>query len=661
MDDPLGPPALPTGVQPNPTGPALTAGGDFVQADKIVTQTAGGDIVGRDKITTGYTPEQVAELYVQLRREYQPKPFDGRCPYIGLEAFDEHNAEWFFGREAEVGDLLARVRLARAVFIAGPSGSGKSSLARAGLLVALKQGRLPGSEHWLYQAFTPGRSPLEALARAVAGLAQSLGAGEDLLTKGTTDPALLHRWADVALGDNPHRRAVLLVDQFEELFTPMVREPERLAFIQLLVQAINAEHGRVIVFFTLRSDFVAACAAYPALNALLSRQFLQVGELEPDNLVRAIALPALRAGLPLDPDLISQVVNDMRDEPAGALPLMQFALKDLFDMQQQAGGISALTRAGYIEHGGLAKALQRHADAELAKLSALEQQLARDIFAKLIQPGRGTQDTRRTALLSEVEQAEADPVAVATIVHKLADARLITTGGADKAGDEAPVEATLTLAHEKLIDAWPWLKKLVNDNREVIALQNEIAEDARQWDEHKCDTSYLYTGARLATAREQLAAKKLALPERAQVFVQAAIEAEEADRRTELATHERELAQERQATDRLRVRNRVIGVFAVAVVAALLVAVLFAIQANTNLHEAENNAGTATVAQGQALVQAAIATSAQGVAQDQAATAVAAQSTAQANQAEAERQSQLSLAREMARLSTDLLTQDAER
>src|SRR5829696_5325162 len=249
--------------------------------------------------------------------------------------------------------------------------------------------------------------------------------------------------------------------------------------------------------------------------------------MQPEELVSAIALPAKHVGLPVEAELISRIINDMKGEP-GALPLMQFALKDLFDAQQEQGGVIALTLEDYLRHGGIHKSLERHADKSFAQLNAKEQDLARSIFSGLIEIGRGTSDTRRTALFDELIPADAKTQDVLAIVQKLADARLIIT-------DEQAGKDTVTISHEKLIDAWPWLKKLVNENRDVIALQNEIASDAKEWYDHQRDPSYLYTGARLANAREQFGAKKLVLNDLSQTFVDASMEVEEAEHRQEEA------------------------------------------------------------------------------------------------------------------------------
>lgn len=482
-----------------------------------------GDFVGRDKII-GYTAEQVRVLVTEISTSFQPKPFDERSPYVGLQSFQEQDADRFFGREKLSQDLVARVQASRFVVIAGPSGSGKSSLARAGLIPALKKGALAGSENWLYEILTPGRRPVEALGRVVDNL-KDLNAGDDLRQKGRTDATRLSRWLEAALGDQRTRRAILLVDQFEESFTQVTDDAERAAFFNLLLYAATVENGRVTIVCTTRSDFIGNWAAYPNLNSQLSHGLNQIPPMQDDELVSAIARPAIQVGLQIDPELVKQVLDDMCNA-SGALPLMQFALADLFEYEKSKGGVIALTRNDYLERGGLQKALARHADAEFAKLNADEQQIARSVFAGLIEPGRGTVDTKRTALFDELVPAGSNPDAAQNVIAKLADARLITT-------DEVNQHETVTLAHERLIDAWSWLRRLVDENREAIALQNQIVQDAQEWQEHQRDASYLYTGARLATAREQLAQKKIALSAMAQEFVDAGANAREMARRKE--------------------------------------------------------------------------------------------------------------------------------
>ncbi len=468
----------------------------------------------------GFTADQVRVLIADLRASYQPKPFDGRSPYVGLASFQEQDADRFFGREQLTQELVARLKSARWLVIAGPSGSGKSSLARAGLFHALRKGALDDSENWLYEILTPGRHPLEPLARVVSSFTKSLHAGDEMQQRGSDDATLLHRWAEVALGDQRARRAILLVDQFEESFT-QADETERAAFFNLLLYAATIENGRVTIVVCTRSDFIGNWAAYPQLNAQLGHGVNQIPPLQWHELVSAIERPALQAGLQIDPALTEQIIFDMQTAP-GALPLMQFALDDLFHYAKSKGGVIALTREDYIARGGLQQALSRHADAEFAKLNPREQAIARGVFARLVEPGRGAVDTKRTALFQEIVLADADAAQVHETLAKLADARLVTTD-----------EKTVTLAHERLIDAWGWLRKLVDENREAIALQNQIAQDALEWEQHKRDASYLYTGARLATAREQVADKKISLSALAQAFVEAGVAARAEAKRKE--------------------------------------------------------------------------------------------------------------------------------
>jgi energy-coupling factor transporter ATP-binding protein EcfA2 len=319
----------------------------------------GGDVSGTITIahTIGYTAAQVSDLLEKITSRLQPKPFDGRCPYKGLEAFEEEDAELFFGRERLIDELVSRVNESRTVFITGPSGSGKSSLVRAGLIHALKQGEIEGSDRWLYETMKPGREPLKDLALAFSRLKSP--ELQDYFLAHSTETDILNKCAESVLGAHKNQRLVLFVDQFEEVFTQVSQEEERAAFIDMLAQAGAAENGRVITLFAMRSDFLSNCAVYPQLNDRINQSKLfQVGAMQPDELVSAMAQPALRVGLRIDPDLIAQIINDMKGEP-GALPLMQFALKDLFDAQQEQGGVVALTLRDYLKQGGIDKALER--------------------------------------------------------------------------------------------------------------------------------------------------------------------------------------------------------------------------------------------------------------------------------------------------------------
>jgi cytidylate kinase len=469
-------------------------------------EMSGGTIVGRDQhITYGLTAEEVGLLFVEWKNVDQPVVWNGRIPYIGLSAFQESDAQFFFGRESLVDDLLQRVTEASFITIAGPSGSGKSSVARAGLFHALRQGRLPKSDSWRLATLLPGGNPLEQLAIAIERLTHAPGSGNHIRHNGLENPLALHEQIQTLLSDDLGQRFVLLVDQFEESFTQTKDEAVREAFIHLLTMAAQTEGSRAIVILSLRSDFISHCARYPELRELMSRQFQLVGAMEPHDLAKAITLPALEVGAEIDPALVSRIMTDMKGEP-GALPLMSFALRDLFEFEAQKtekGRPLDMTLPDYLLRGGVEEALERHANQVFANFTEEQRELAKAVFSRLIEIGQGRQDTRRTAVLSELILADREADTVRQVIDGLAGqgARLLTTGGGQEDESGTPTPVTVTIAHEKLIDAWPWLRRLVDDNRETIALQNQIAADAQAWAQEK-DAGYLYRGGRLVQAVE---------------------------------------------------------------------------------------------------------------------------------------------------------------
>lgn len=588
-----------------------------------------GHIAG--SVTLGYSAEKVSRLVEQIRTGFTPRPFSGECPYLGLETFQESDAGRFFGRERLVAQVLEKAAAARFIALAGPSGSGKSSLVRAGLLPVLKgihprqPTPIPGSPNWLYTTLRPGRQPLEALGRAISALTRSLQALEDFRSKGLDGGGLLADWLELTLGDDPKRRVVLFVDQFEETFTqlPPESEPIRAAFLDLLVQAASRPNGRTILVLTLRSDFIANCAAYPALNTLLNSGFLQVGAMSAEELATAIARPALEAGLPIEDELVRRVMNEMRDQPGG-LPLMQFALRDLFTARQEKGGAIRLGLDDYLERGGLGQALERYANQAFYQLSRSEQGLARWVFSGLVQPGRGTQDTARRARFEELAPAGVPLTEIEGLIRKLADARLVTTE--EREGEQGSVRS-VALAHERLLEAWSWLDRLVDENRQAITLSNQIADDAQRWDDNQRDPSYLYAGARLLAAEEAIDEGKLALSERGKDYIRASAQRREAEQRE------------------ARRRNQllVVGLAAAAVVFAI-----FALTAMVFRGQAEAQAATAVHFQSAAETEAAISAQQRAAALTAQAEAQQQRVAAEASAREADANARLALSRQLA-------------
>jgi WD40 repeat protein len=593
---------------------------DVVRGEAVAVGTGAQAIVYK-----GWTAEQVADLIANLRQEDQPQVWDGRIPYLGLKPFQEADAQFFFGRKSLVDELLQRVQETNFIVISGPSGSGKSSVAQAGLLPALRTGRLEYSEQWLMTTLNPKGDPLEQLAQAIERLTKIPGTGNYLREHGPSNPLALHEQVQTLLDHDQRQRCFLLVDQFEETFTQTKEPALQAAFIDLLTSGVQVENSRLTVVLSMRSDFVSHCARFPELRALMSRHFQLVGAMEPRDLAQAITLPALAVGAEIDPELVATIINDMKGEP-GALPLMSFALRDLFMAEKtEKGQPMDLTLPEYLQRGGIESALERHANQVFRDFSVEQQALAKSIFSRLIEVGQGRVDTRRTATFTELVPAGASADLVAATIARLAEenVRLITTSGSNNGA--SAIEATtplstVTIAHEKLIDAWPWLRRLVDENRDLIALQNQINQDAQEWKKQE-DTGYLYRGGRLLQVEEQIDVLRPGLNTLSQQFIQASLDqrrqeiaAEEARRQRELE-QERALAEEQRqraeeaekaAVDLRRRRNVAFGLAGGALLLMVL-AIFFFIQAQRNEEDAIAQAAEAEEARAEVAARGTVA------------------------------------------------------
>jgi hypothetical protein len=400
----------------------------------------------------------------------------GANPYRGLQAFDVADSGLFFGREALTDWLRSDLRTSiasrgasRLLAIVGASGSGKSSLARAGLLAQLAAGDLDGSAHWPQIVVKPGADPLASLAIAGAD-ALALGADDAaVLTfqdRLLADARSLHTRASLALRGTPvGTRLVLLVDQFEELFTLCPSEPHRHAFIDNLLHAAGVTDGPTVVVLTLRADFLGKCAAYPSLAAMLSGSQELVGPMSRDELREAIERPAWQAGGEFQPGLVDVLLDDVEAQPGG-LPLLQHALFELWREQTDR----RLTHAAYEDMGGVRGALAGRADDVYRRFTPVEQALTRRLLLRLTQPGEGTEDTRRRASFAEILPADEARPMVEDIVRTLSDARLLVTEG-----------ETVDVAHEALIQGWPTLREWLDQDREGLREHRRLTVAAEEW------------------------------------------------------------------------------------------------------------------------------------------------------------------------------------
>ena len=496
------------------------------------------------------------------------------CPYRGLDVFDEEHAEFYFGRETNIERMLEKLKESRFLAVVGPSGTGKSSLVRAGLIPALRQGRLPGSDSWPILKLRPGARPLtDVLAPQLIrlGAYESMGQALDDLRR---DPRTLDLAASLALADlPPASRLVLVIDQFEELFTLCHDPAERDPFLANLLHAATVPDGRCVVIITLRADFYARGAAYPELAALLADHQELVAPLDERGLRAVIVEPARKVGLRFEPHLVDRILDDVSHQP-GALPLLQHALLELWI--ERDGRV--LTWAGYQKVGGVAKAIANRADKEYENLDPAQRKLAERIFLRLTEPGEGTEDTRRQARFDELITQAADEEAVQRVVDRLVAARLLTTDTQDEAGKPGVVDVT----HEALIRAWPRLQEWLADERDDLRVHRRLTEAALEWEREGNDEDLLWRGARLAEATEFAERRSDSLNALEGSFVAASI-----------ALHERELA---EIEERRRSRERAQRLILAGLSAGLILLLSFAVFAWNQRGEAQDQSASRAIA-----------------------------------------------------------------
>jgi len=515
---------------------------------------------------------------VPFGQQLAAEPNDDVCPYRGLQTFDEAQSDLFFGRENEIQRLVERLKGTRFLGVLGPSGSGKSSLVRAGLIPALRRGALAGSDTWSICTFTPSAHPLTALAAQLTRLYPQ-DAMHRTLDALSVEQRTLHLATSLAMADRPvSERVVWVVDQFEEVFTLCQDEVERTAFMDNLIYAASLQDGRCMVLLTLRADFYQKCAAYPDLAARIATQQFLVSPMDFDGLRRAIEEPAWRVGLELEQGLVDTILADIERQP-GALPLLEHALLELWERRRG----HMLTLEGYRQSGGVSGAIAKRADAIYDALTPAEQQIARLTLLRLTQPGEGTEDTRRRAALSELITRNVAPAEVDAVVSALVNARLLTTT------EEGPAHQHMVeVSHEALIRGWPRLRGWLDEDRSGLRLQRRLSEAAEEWHRLGHDEGLLYRGARLAGAIEWRKSHEDGLNDLEREFLDAsaALKQREEDEERAQQQHDLEAAQQLAAIERRRAevaralaasehrRSRIARMFSAGLVVLLVVAVV---------------------------------------------------------------------------------------
>ncbi|MEM7799145.1 MAG: hypothetical protein AAF633_08150 [Chloroflexota bacterium] len=428
------------------------------------------------------------------RLEQMP-PEPGDSPYMGLKKFDEENHALFFGRDSESASIVQQLHEHGFLFVIGASGSGKSSVVRAGVLPVMRgsktlpDGTEPPLGDWKIFTFNPTAKPLTKLAVTLL----SRKAKPFLRKLKESDRALLDAVPSVV--DLEEGEAFfLLVDQFEELFTLCKDETERKQFIDNLVVAAQDPDENVNIVVTMRADFYGYCLAYPALRELLRTAQVPIGPLDRNGLIDVIVKPAQKGNWHIQKGLAEAILDDIGNQPGG-LPLLSHALLETWRHRRGR----TLTISGYQEAGEVKGAIARTAQLTYESLDPSQQKIVEQLFMLLTELGEGVEDTRRISSRDELVDVTGRPAeALDPIVQMLADARLIIT----------KADGVLEVAHEALIRNWPLLRSWLNDNREQLRFERQMRADAAEWERLGEDAGALYRGARLERALEWEAERK---------------------------------------------------------------------------------------------------------------------------------------------------------
>jgi WD40 repeat protein len=399
------------------------------------------------------------------------------CPYRGLLAFEPEDRDYFFGREEVVEELIARLSPRRLLAVVGASGSGKSSVLRAGVVAAVRSGGVAGIER--AHLLTPGSLP------------------------------------HLDVEDDPAQ--VVVVDQFEELFTLCDDTARRQAFIDALMAT------GCPVAIGVRADMYGKLGGHPKLARAVAGNQVLLGTMTDAELERAVKEPARLAGLRLEPGLVELAVREVADEP-GALPLLSHALRATWERRDGR----TLTVEGYRESGGVGAAIAQTADSVVGSLPPERRQMMRSVFLRLTELGEGVAETRRRVSIDELVPEGVPPEVVEALLEQLAEARLVTLG-----------EGTAEVAHEVLIREWPTLRGWLDEDREGIRLHRHLGNAARLWEAGGRDPADLYRGPRLGAAADWADIHRMDLNARERSFIEASVEEAGRERRTQLRTNRR--------------------------------------------------------------------------------------------------------------------------
>ena len=533
-----------------------------------------------------------------------------RIPYKGLSAFGELDAADFHGRDAEIEEIVGTLADHSLVAVIGPSGIGKSSVVRAGMIPALRSGAIPGSDGWLITGMLPGAYPFEELASALMRVAVEMPVDleEDLRrdARGLVQSAKRY----VPEGET----VLLVVDQFEELFT-LAQGEERDAFLAMLAETIGDERSNVRIVVTMRADFFDRLLRFAALGDALRAGTIPIAAPSDEGLHAIVVEPAAGVGVVFESGLVDRIINDVKHQP-GALPLLEFSLTELFDQRDT----DLLTLDAYETSGGVLGALGRRAESIYSDLDTVGQEAARETFLRLVNVTESGRDTRRRVRLTELERLGFTDLVLGGMLNAFGGHRLLTF---DR--DPTTRGPTVEVAHEAILIEWPRLAGWITEHREDLLLRSRLAVAVADWETADRSDAYLLTRGRLSQHEDWTEDTELALTSGEIEFLAASRTAED-ERKAHLK----------------RTRRLVVTGFGIAAVIALLLA------------------GAALVARNSAQDQTALAEASQETAEANAVLADEKATEAEANAATAVYERELARAAQLAALALEQSATDAE-
>jgi energy-coupling factor transporter ATP-binding protein EcfA2 len=432
------------------------------------------------------------------------------CPYRGLLYFREEDAPFFFGRETAVDKLTGTVQRQPIVAVVGASGSGKSSVARAGLVPRLRSDRRTA---WETVILVPTDQPFKALARALVPLLEPTLGEVDRLAE-ATKLAEHFRSGTISLYEIVERilekqsgtdRVLIVVDQFEELYTLTSDAEASRRFLDELLAASSRAGSKANVALTLRGDFVGRALAYRPLSDRLQDAQINLGPMTREELECAIRKPAEKIQLEFEPGLVQRILNDVGDEP-GNLPLLEFVLKELWEKRRGR----VLMNETYDAIGALQGAVATKADELFKGLSSAEQKILQRVFLRIVRPSESGEDTRRRAAFTEL------PPEGAELVVKLAKERLLVTNQS-----ASGLEQTVEVAHEALISNWGMLRAWVNEDREFLLWCARLDTWLQEWERAQESGEVLLRGPLLMDAQKWFDQRSQDLTDQERKFISA--------------------------------------------------------------------------------------------------------------------------------------------